>query len=94
MVVELFHEESGTVIASITVPSGNSASLTGVFDLPEGDSTLCIRMYAAEYGGSGDYDGAGLQVIVGQTVEEPGCPNTGPSPNEVDTAATERGSRP
>lgn len=73
MVVQLFHQESGTVISSVIVPNGQGVSLTGAVDLPEGDSTLCVRMYPYDWDGWGDYDGAGLQVIVGQIVDEQGC---------------------
>jgi len=77
MVVELYRTEDDYVIASVQVPSGSPACLTGVIDLPEGKSTLCIRMYPADFEGSGSYDGAGLQVIVGQTVDEQGCSSGG-----------------
>lgn len=73
MVVELYETNTGTVISSITVSNGSSATLTGVIDLPEGDSQICIRMYPAEVDGWGTYTGAALQVILGQTVETPGC---------------------
>lgn len=73
LVVELYHEEADYVIASVQVPTDKPTRLSGIIDLPEGESTLCIRMYAANWNGWGDYDGAGLQVVIAQPVDERGC---------------------
>lgn len=77
MVVELYCMSLGQVISSVTVPSGNPVALTGVIDLPAGDHEICIRMYSENFEGSGDWSGASLQVIVGQTVDEQGCITSG-----------------
>ena len=77
MVVQLYHQETGTIITSVVVRDGNPACLTGAIDLPEGDNTICVRMYPASWEGSGSYDGASVQIIVGQTVDSQGCTPTG-----------------
>lgn len=73
MVVELYEVNSGTVISRIRVRHGFSATLTGTIDLPAGDNQICIRMYPTDSSGWGDFSHAGLQVILGQTVDTPGC---------------------
>jgi hypothetical protein len=80
MIVQLYHEETGTVIASINVRDGHPARLTGAIDLAEGESTISLRMYPYEWDGWGSYEGVGMQVVVGQTVEERGCSAGGGSP--------------
>jgi hypothetical protein len=77
MVVELYCITTGEVISSVSVASGNSAALTGVIDLPAGNHEISIRMYPESIDGWGDWSGAGLQVILGQTVTERGCANGG-----------------
>lgn len=77
MIVELYCLETNTVIASVNVPDGSPACLTGAVDLAEGDWTLCIRMYSSSWEGWGSYTGAGMQVIVAQTVDEIGCVGVG-----------------
>jgi hypothetical protein len=73
MVVELYCVTTNETISSITVPNGSPAALTGAIDLPMGEHEICIRMYPQDYDGWGDWSGANLQVIVGQTVDERGC---------------------
>ena len=73
MVVQLYCPSLDVVISSITVVSGNPACLTGTIDLPEGTHDLCVRLYAEDWEGYGDYDGAAMQVIMGQTVANPEC---------------------
>jgi hypothetical protein len=79
MVVELYNFSTNEVISSITVPNGSPAALTGVIDLPAGIHEICIRMYPESWDGWGDWTGAGLQVIMGQTVDERGCAPSGES---------------
>jgi hypothetical protein len=80
LVVELYHEEADYVIASVRAPNDSPVCISGIADLPEGESTLCIRLYSADVGGWGRYDGAGLQVVAGQTVDEKGCIRRVPPP--------------
>lgn len=70
MIVELYCPQLNQVISSIIVPNGSPATLTGTIDLPAGDYDLCLRLYIQSFGGYGEYSGADLQVIVGQTVAE------------------------
>jgi hypothetical protein len=73
MVVELYCITTDETISSVTVPGGNPVALTGAIDLPAGSHDICIRMYPESFDGWGDWSGASLQVIVGQTVDERGC---------------------
>jgi hypothetical protein len=73
MVVQLYDASAGIVIASISVPNGSFATLSGVVDIPAGTTTIELRAYPEDVDGWGDYNGAGLQVILGQTVAEQGC---------------------
>lgn len=77
MVVQLYCSDLDEVISSVEVPSGSFACLTGVIDLPAGEHNICIRLYPKSWEGWGQFDGAGLQVIVGQTVSERGCEEGG-----------------
>lgn len=79
MVVELYCMTTDEIISSVTVRSGHPVALTGVIDLPVGDHDICIRMYAEQFDGYGDWSDAKLQVIVGQTVDERGCIAAGSS---------------
>jgi hypothetical protein len=72
MVVELYCRQLSEIISSVTVPSGRPVALTGVIDLPAGEHEICIRMYS-DNGAYGNWSGASLQVIAGQTVGERGC---------------------
>jgi hypothetical protein len=73
MVVQLYDATAGTVIASILVPNGSFAALSGVIDVPAGTTAIELRAYAEDSGGYGNYDSAGLQVVLGQTVTVQGC---------------------
>jgi hypothetical protein len=77
MVVDLYWEEGDEIIASIHVPNGDFACLSGVIDLPEGTATISLRAYNLNYEGWGSYDGAGLQVLRAQVVEQRGCSGQG-----------------
>jgi hypothetical protein len=73
MIVQLYCMTTGEVISSVTALSGSPVSLTGAIDLPVGDHQICIRMYPEEAEAYGDWSGASLQIILGQTVDERGC---------------------
>lgn len=58
---------------------GPSATITGVTDLPAGNNRIILRMATATIDGVASFDGAGLQVILGQLVDTPGCNGGGGS---------------
>lgn len=73
MVVALVDRTTGSQITSVIVPSGSPACLTGVVDLSQGSHEICVHLYPAEVGAQASFGGASLQIILGQTVESPGC---------------------
>lgn len=52
---------------------GPSATITGVTDLAVGANRIVLRMSPVTVDGSSTFNGAGLQVILGQLVDTPGC---------------------
>lgn len=77
MIVQLYDATAQSVITSIVVPSGSFASLSGVIDVPAGTTTIELRAYPEDSDGYGDYSSAGLQVVLGQTVTQQGCMQSG-----------------
>lgn len=70
--VEIYCASTDQVIASIKVPSGSPACLTGVVDLPAGEHELYLRFTNID-GDYATFGATGLQAIVGQKVETAGC---------------------
>lgn len=76
-VVELCSHSATSAFARAVAPDGTGVAMTGVIDLPAGESWIFALGYPEDYEGWGSYSGAGLQVILGQTVTSPGCQQRG-----------------
>lgn len=71
--VELYCGTTDQIITSVRIPEGSPGCLTGVIDLPVGYHEIYLRVTDFDDGATGSFESAALQVIVGQTVEQPGC---------------------